>query len=153
MLDMKTLILKRIASDESTGTQGVLIDEIRGSEPMRIIRIPFAVTLEPPWHNNQKDISCIPPGAYIIKRTDSPKFGDTYEVLNVNARENILLHSGSFVKDTQGCIIVAEKFSFADGKFMVQESKLKPDSGFNEFMMRLTALHLAKLIIEKCYVE
>ncbi len=61
---MKTLTLTRVA-EGSSGTFGVLIDE----------GIPFALTLEPPWKNNEKNISCIPMGEYECADTNSVKFG------------------------------------------------------------------------------
>jgi hypothetical protein len=151
--DMKTILLKRIATDVTTGTQGVLIDEMRVSEPNRIIQIPFAVTLERPWLNNQPNVSCIPSGVYNCKRIISPRFGETFEIFDVPNRYNILFHWGSYKEDSEGCILVAEKFSFIENQFMVQESKTDPNGGFNEFMKRLEGVNTAKLVIEKCYFE
>lgn len=37
-------------------------------------------TLEPPYKDNQQNISCIPEGRYIVKRHKSPKFGDCFIV-------------------------------------------------------------------------
>ena len=68
-------------------------------------------TLEPPWLDNEKNKSCIPVNIYRCKRVDSPKFGLTYEVIDVPDRENILCgHVGNFVSNTQGCILIASGF-------------------------------------------
>lgn len=150
---MKTINLKRVASDVGIGTSGVLLDEYRDTDPMRIIKVPFAVTLELPWRNNENEISCIPCGIYIAKRIISNKFGETFEVTNVPHRVDILFHWGSFVKDTLGCILIAEKFSWVNNQFMIQESKINPEGGFNEFMKRLVGINEFRLIIEKCYTE
>jgi len=62
-------------------------------------------TLELPFLDNAKDISCIPVGTYKCICKSSPKFGDTWEVLSVPGREGILFHSGTTHADTHGCII------------------------------------------------
>ena len=119
---MKTLILKRIA-DNKDGTFGVLLDG----------QIPFALTLERQWLNNEKGKSCIPVGEYTCKRVLSPKFGDTFEVQNVPNRSNILFHKGNINYDTHGCLLVGEQFEKFDDKTAVLSSA----KGFSEFMERL----------------
>jgi len=71
----------------------------------------FCQTLELPWKNNAKSISCIPEGNYVCKRVDSPKFGNTFEIQNVPDRDDVLLHQGNFVRDSRGCIIVGGGFN------------------------------------------
>lgn len=68
--------------------------------------LPPLVTLEPPWRNNAPKLSSIPLGTYLCQRVNSPKFGDTFEVTDVEGRENILFHTGNWVKDTEGCILL-----------------------------------------------
>ena len=126
----RIISLKRIATSESEGTFGVLLD---GS-------VPFAVSLEPP-HIVQPDgyttpsISSIPAGIYICKRVDSPRFGDTFEVTCVEPKSNdtynrthILFHKGNATHHTRGCILVAEGY----GSLGVERSA----QGFNEFISR-----------------
>lgn len=120
------LILKRVAMD-GQGTYGVLIDGTR----------PFAVTLERPWLNNEKSISCIPAGQYTCRRVRSPKFGNTFEVTGVPGRSHILFHKGNQVEETQGCILVAEQFGkLGNGNVAVLQS----GQGFTEFMLLLAGL-------------
>jgi hypothetical protein len=95
------IILKRNSFTE-LGTFGVLFDV--ASRGM----FPIAVTLEPPWYDNQDDISCIPAGQYSCKRIQSPRFGEVFEVQNVVNRSHILFHKGNTRADTHGCILVAE---------------------------------------------
>ncbi|MGE4193081.1 MAG: DUF5675 family protein [Pseudodesulfovibrio sp.] len=64
------------------------------------------MTLERPWLDNQPDVSCIPAGRYICRRTVSPKFGETFEVTNVEGRTHILFHAGNFPEETEGCILL-----------------------------------------------
>lgn len=62
-------------------------------------------TLELPWKNNAKNISCIPKGTYKCRYTFSPRFLKyTYEVLNVPNRSGIRIHSANFVSQLNGCI-------------------------------------------------
>ena len=63
-------------------------------------------TLERPWVFNERKISCIPTGQYLVKRHVSPKFGQCFKVQDVKGRSDILIHSGNVVKDTLGCILV-----------------------------------------------
>ncbi len=113
------MILKRIASTPR-GTFGVLI----------IATYPFAVTLENPWLDNEVMVSCIPLGKYICRRIDSPKFGNTFEVTDVEGRTHILFHKGNTEEDTSGCILVGEEYGFLGGERAV----LASSRGYNEFM-------------------
>jgi len=69
---------------------------------------PRFVTLELPWLDNQKQISCIPKGTYKIIRHNSPKFGKVWKVENVPGRSEILIHTGNFLADIQGCILLGK---------------------------------------------
>ncbi|OCG48061.1 hypothetical protein A9G35_02190 [Gilliamella sp. Choc5-1] len=63
-------------------------------------------TLELPWKDNQRQISCIPAPIYQCDIVNSPKFGRVYQVKDVPNRSHILIHAGNWTKDTQGCILV-----------------------------------------------
>lgn len=78
-------------------------------------RIFECKTLEPPWKNNQHNISCIPPGDYFLIPRNSEKFGDHLEVYGVPGRELILVHCGCWPKNTEGCILVGQNFVDFDG--------------------------------------
>jgi hypothetical protein len=72
-------------------------------------------TLELPWRNNQRNISCIPVGRYPVKWTFSPRFMRfTYEILNVPNRSGIRIHPGNYVKNLKGCIYLGSKFADID---------------------------------------
>jgi hypothetical protein len=113
------LTLVRVGSSHK-GTFGVL----------RFLSVPFALTLELPWLNNEMEISCIPAGLYTCQFVRSPKFGPTYEIMNVPGRSHVLFHKGNTVEDTHGCILVAEEFGGTfDNPTIVSSQK-----GFAEFM-------------------
>ncbi len=97
---MTKLFLKRVIDNGKT-TFGVLIFN----------NIPACVTLEPPWINNNLDISCIPAGIYKYKKYSSEKFKDVWEILDVPNRHSILIHSGNYVQDTHGCVIIGKEFT------------------------------------------
>ena len=72
----------------------------------------FCDTLENPWLDNQRNISCIPEGEYPV-RLRYPRESATREYLHllvqdVPNRDYILFHRGNFPKDTSGCILVGQ---------------------------------------------
>ena len=127
------LKLKRVAENEDA-TFGVLING----------DTPFAITLEPSWEDNKKGISCIPSGPYSCKRVKSPRFGDTFEILDVEGRTHILFHKGNSERNTQGCVLIAEEFGVLNGKAAV----LASGRGYREFMTILKDVDEFDLIIE-----
>ena len=67
-------------------------------------------TLENPWIDNQRNISCIPEGEYPV-RLRYPRESGTRDYLHllvqdVPNRDWILFHRGNTAKDTSGCILV-----------------------------------------------
>lgn len=62
-------------------------------------------TLERPWLNNKKNVSCIPEGRYPIYVFKHYRWGDIIGLKNVPGRTEILFHPGNYVKDTKGCIL------------------------------------------------
>ena len=67
-------------------------------------------TLENPWLDNQRNISCIPEGEYPV-RLRLPRESATRDymhllVKDVPNRDYILLHIGNSAKDSRGCILV-----------------------------------------------
>ncbi len=115
--------LRRV-SNTPDGTFGVLLDEEH---------IPICVTLENPWQENQPYISCIPTGLYRCKPIDSPRFGKTWEVVEVPGRTHILFHWGNKEADTQGCILLGTYFGELNGVPAILNSR----SVFDAFIARL----------------
>ena len=67
-------------------------------------------TLENPYLDNQRNISCIPAGQYKV-RMRYPRESATKEYLHllvqeVPDRSLVLFHSGNTAKDTRGCVLV-----------------------------------------------
>tara|TARA_R110002126_G_scaffold75248_4_gene187554 strand:+ start:103 stop:507 length:405 start_codon:yes stop_codon:yes gene_type:complete len=67
-------------------------------------------TLENPWLDNQRNISCIPEGEYKV-RLRLPRESATRDYIHllvkeVPNRDWILFHKGNTSQDTSGCILV-----------------------------------------------
>lgn len=127
------MLLLRVSTSEA-GTFGVLVHD----------DVPFALTLERPWTNNMTDLSCIPEGIYTCKRVHSPKFGETFEVMDVPNRTNVLLHKGNTLDDTHGCILVGEQFTMQDGRPMLAASAV----GYAVFMEKVKTFDVFPLTIK-----
>lgn len=98
-------------------------------------------SLELPYLENHKYISCIPPGEYKCERVTSQKFGRTFLVKDVPDRSSILIHVGNYAaekriveraimnrprkSDTTGCILVGLRFFDInlDGNIDVMDSR------------------------------
>ena len=74
-----------------------------------------AFTLELPWLENQKNISCIPAGVYKAVKYNSPKFKRTVIMLyDVYCRDNIEIHAGNYTRQTKGCILIGDGIKYLD---------------------------------------
>ena len=65
-------------------------------------------TLELPYKDNRRNVSCIPIGEYTVKKRWSEKYKYHFHVQNVPNRSYILIHSGNFYTHTLGCILVGQ---------------------------------------------
>lgn len=77
-------------------------------------------TLELPWKDNQKNVSCIPAGDYRMKSRRSKKYGRHYHILSpdggeISGRSLILIHHGNYNRDTKGCVLVGKSHTDIDG--------------------------------------
>jgi hypothetical protein len=62
-------------------------------------------TIELPWRNNQRRISCIPEGRYKLRKRYTTRFGWHCWVENVPGRDAILIHAfNDALKESKGCI-------------------------------------------------
>lgn len=102
---MKTLELYREKSRDD-GVRGDLFDGEK----------QIAHMLELPWRENQRGISCIPPGKYLVtylRKSASGKYRDVYHIQSVPGRFGILIHKGNvagdktmgFKTNSDGCLL------------------------------------------------
>lgn len=119
MDEKKRIKLRRIGSDKNR-TLGIMHLISPGVEPIELN------TLELPWLDNQRNISCIPAGKYNVIPIDRPS-GRGWALLlkDVPGRSAILIHSGNFTWDIKGCILVGLNHVDInkDGIMDVSESK------------------------------
>jgi hypothetical protein len=84
-------------------------------------------TLENPWKDNQRNISCIPEGEYKVRirlaRESATRDYLHLLVQDVPSRDWILFHRGNSAKDTSGCILVG----LGSQQDYVQNSRLAMD--------------------------
>lgn len=89
-------------------------------------------TLELPWRDNRRRVSCIPAGKYRAVDHVSPRFGRTYWLQDVPGRSEILIHAGNLGGDTAlgyrtdvaGCILVGSRRGMLQGQPAVLASKV-----------------------------
>jgi hypothetical protein len=74
-------------------------------------RLASFFTLELPYKNNVRQVSCIPLGVYTVAPFVSKKFGKCLKIQNVPNRSGILFHSGNFIHDTKGCVLVGNHYT------------------------------------------
>jgi len=117
---MKKMLLVRYATDDE-GTRGVLVgDNFEG-----------CLTIELPWRDNKRAMSCIPTGTYEVYPRESKKYRKHFILKNVHNRSYILIHSGNFGGDatkgykthTQGCILPGAKMGKLGGQTAVLSSR------------------------------
>jgi len=72
----------------------------------------LAKTMELPWRDNKRAISCIPEGTYTVIKQPSKESRPYpyFRLPNVKGRSGILIHRITYVKDLKGCIGVGGRF-------------------------------------------
>lgn len=99
-------------------------------------------TLELPWKNNARQISCIPTGTYDVVPRYTQKYKNHFHVLNVPKRSYILLHSGNLPTQTRGCVICGLS------KFDIDGDKIPDVANSKECMKQMTELIKAKWMLK-----
>lgn len=89
-----------------------LADRVLGA--LKIGGQEFA-TLELPWRDNARDISCIPAGRYECRRETHPTYGRILRILDVRGRSGILIHAGNYPRCTRGCVLLGMGHADIDG--------------------------------------
>lgn len=94
-------------------------------------------TLELPWLDNKRQISCIPKGEYVVEKRKSARYGEHFWIKNVKDRDMILIHFGNFAYNTKespdgkdapdilGCVLVGDGYKDinSDGVVDIVNSK------------------------------
>jgi len=114
---------------------------------LKINKKVFCVTLEPPDIENAKNVSSIPAQQYKCLRTNSPKYGVTFKVINVPYRDNVLFHGGNLKEHTKGCILLGQYWSKLQGDRAV----LNSGNTFKKFLTELKGTNEFHLTIKEEY--
>ena len=84
-------------------------------------------TLELPWKDNQKNISCIPEGVYKVRlrlaRESATRDYLHLLIEDVPNRKWVLVHRGNYASDSRGCVLVG----FASKQDYVKNSTFAMD--------------------------
>lgn len=107
-------------------------------------------TLELPWRDNKRSISCIPAGSYDVKVRLSPKYGKSYWVSDVPERSFILIHSGNWAGDVKkkfkthvnGCILLGQKRGLLGGQLAVLNSRITVKRFQNKLQLQPFTLNI-----------
>jgi len=107
-------------------------------------------TLENPWKDNIRNISCIPEGKYDV-RLRYPRESGTRDYLHllikgVQDRSYVLVHIGNFVHQTKGCVLVG----LSSSQDVVNNSKLAMDLLMKE-IINLGGTNINLIIKKKEY--
>lgn len=88
-------------------------------------------TVEPPWRGNQRDVSCIPPGAYELVPHVGVKYQNVARLEGVPGRGAVLIHAGNWAGEaekgrrceSEGCILVGRERALIHGQRGVTSSR------------------------------
>jgi hypothetical protein len=118
-----------------TGTVTIGIISAPGMTPL--------FTLELPWKNNQKNISCIPRGLYpleIVNSTKNKDIGKAYEII-VPGREDIQIHIANYPRQIQGCVALGYEASIDE------ESIGKSEKAIRYFMDYMSTIECNRIYV------
>lgn len=96
---MKKLTLTRVET-----RHGFILGELHRNNLLSNTFLCY--TLELPWKDNKRRVSCVPTGKYKCEPYSSRKYPKVTELQEVPGRDKILIHAGNFAKHTNGCILV-----------------------------------------------
>lgn len=136
---MKLIPTVRLNRQEESaqGTFGILL----------ICSQVFCVTLEPSDWLNERNISSIPAQQYQCVQRRSPRFGETFEIIDVPGRNHVLFHSGLVHGHTKGCVILGQHF----GKLRGNSAVLNSGKTFRDFMRVMKDVDEFQLTIKENY--
>ena len=99
---MKIVVIRHVVKDDYSLGNCIVIDE-KGN-------IVFSKkTLERGWRDNQRNVSCIPVGKYVLKQDYSPRFKKyLWEIYGVPNRSECKFHAANYWKQLNGCIALGD---------------------------------------------
>ncbi len=107
MENNKVIILRYAQDSKQTRGRGIVFGDSG--------EVFAFVTLELPWKNNARNISCIPEGTYVLSKYQSATNGDSFAVQDVPDRSQIRIHKGNFTSQIAGCILPGSSHADING--------------------------------------
>jgi hypothetical protein len=104
MNNLKVLLVRHLMNERETlGKMHIINDQGKIQKSV--------CTLELPWRDNQRMISCVPEGEYPLILEWSPRFQTKlWTLTNVPNRSGIRIHVGNFTSQINGCILPGTHF-------------------------------------------
>lgn len=127
-IEPKTVILLHREYKDNSETLGYLY-VVRGKEILGSF-----CTVERPWLNNKRNVSCIPTGRYVCHKRNATNAIKYQHILleDVPDRSGIAIHKGNYVRNSEGCILVNNSFSDIDSDNIIDGANSK--IAFDKFM-------------------
>lgn len=117
------------------GAFGVLL---RGGVPFGPVSVERSYPVAESAPNGPQLVK-IPPGSYRCRKTRYHKGGyDTFEVLDVQGHSRLLFHLGNLEDDSEGCVLLGQRFGMLRGRPGVLQSGLAFAEFYNAFGFRET---------------
>lgn len=114
---MKRFHLKRV-SRVDFATFGVMLGwkNVRLADgEVKPFFVPFCGTVELPWKDNEKDVSCMPPGLWKMVRSGPTKnIPYPHVKILVTGRDGCAVHKANLATQLRGCVAVGERFELMD---------------------------------------
>ena len=137
---MKTVIVNRDWQDQNQSLGVCYVKDETGAFTFK------SESIERGWRNNERGVSCIPPGEYDLALEYSPRFRKMlWEIYGVPNRRECKFHAANYARQLNGCIALGQKRKDIDGDgyFDVTSSK----DTMKLFHTALAGEKIAKLIV------
>ena len=109
---------------------------------IKINDIILTHSLELPWLENQRNISCIPEGIYTLVRRQSSRFRDHLLIKDVPDRDLILLHPANDAsEELRGCVAPVMRLIGSD------------QGSYSRIALQLIMANLAQVNYEDCFIK
>lgn len=109
---------------------------------IRINDVILSNSLELPWLENQRNVSCIPEGIYPIVKRQSSRFRDHLLIKDVPDRDLILLHPANDASDElRGCIAPVMRLVGGD------------KGSYSKIALELLMANLAQVNYQDCFIK
>lgn len=101
---MKTIIINRDKGDDNHQLGVCYVVDQDSNE------VVFkSESIERGWLDNERNVSCIPTGMYLVKKEYSPRFKkDLWEIYDVPNRSECKFHAANYARQLNGCIALGE---------------------------------------------